>query len=254
MSSTVGTITVESAPRDPEKLANIGRFQLRRLAEELQLVDTDQKRSAFMTRSPADMAKDVSTALRMRDGGEVKTNGNGTPPVVAQVFVPPPPTPEPIAAPVPAQAPVQEAREPRTSQRTPVTTQVRAPTPAAAQEEDLRFLKILELESTKLKLANEGIDSLQSKSTKLSADVGSIEETVNHLRDIVLGISEQNKYLFSLVMIMAEEHINASRGSILADVVAGSSNIMDDLEYAVGGKGSEGLGELTVTEEEEGKE
>lgn len=74
MNNTTSAITLDNAPSSAAELASIGRFQLRRLAEELTrngvpIVDTDAKRQAFMQSHVDVMAETVYAGLRQyRDG------------------------------------------------------------------------------------------------------------------------------------------------------------------------------------------
>lgn len=206
--TTVGAYTIESAPREQEKLANIGRFQLRRLAEELGLLNTEQKKNAFMSGTPSEMAQAVSMALRTRDasGGAVVS----APPMMQET---------PVQAPV-AEAPVREPRT-RTRVEAPVQAQEGTATPAFLSE--LRALN----DNTRAELM--GLNKLIKES-----GLADLLPKVERLEEAVVGLMEQNKFLFSIVLMVAEQHIrDASRTEILRTAAEDVPFVLKDLERAI---------------------
>jgi hypothetical protein len=206
--TTVGAYTVESAPREQEKLANIGRFQLRRLAEELGLLNTEQKKNAFMSGTPSEMAQAVSMALRTRDasGGTVVS----APPMMQEV---------------PVQAPVVEApvREPRTRARVEAPIQAQEGTATPAFLAELRALT----DNTRAELM--GLNKLVK-----DAGLSDLLPKVERLEEAVVGLMEQNKFLFSIVLMVAEQHIrDASRTEILRTAAEDVPFVLKDLERAI---------------------
>lgn len=210
--TTVGAYTVESAPREQEKLANIGRFQLRRLAEELGLLNTEQKKNAFMSGTPSEMAQAVSMALRTRDasGGAVVS----APPIMQEA---------PIQ--VPVQVPVAEAlvREPRTRARVEAPVQAQEGTATPAFLSELRALN----DNTRAELM--GLNKLIKES-----GLADLLPKVERLEEAVVGLMEQNKFLFSIVLMVAEQHIrDASRTEILRTAAEDVPFVLKDLERAI---------------------
>lgn len=65
-------LTIETAPRDRQELVEKGRFNLRALATELGMLQTEDTKSAFMSQSTEEQAKQVLEALQAYD-----KQGNG---------------------------------------------------------------------------------------------------------------------------------------------------------------------------------
>lgn len=213
----VGAYTVESAPREPEKLANIGRFQLRRLGDELGLLNTEQKKNAFMSGTPAEMAQAVSAALKIRDGG-----GSLTPVAPA----PAAPAQEP-----PVRVPVVEepVREPRIRARTEAPVQVPESSPTPALSELRNELRNVEGGIEKARAEIVGVERLV-RDTSLTVLLPKLER----LEEAVVGLAEQNKFLFSIILMVAEQHIrDASRTEILRTAAEDVPFVLKDLEKAI---------------------
>ena len=203
---TLGTITVDSAPREADKLANIGRFQLRRLAEALGLCDTEQKKSAFMAGTPNEMAQAVALALKIKDGGSPpvkESNGvNGSNGSNGHA-----------KAEAPAEEPVREPRT-ETKVRTPAT---KTAEPKASPMADLKELR--EMVTQVVDPVNGALVAVNVKLDQIAA--------------VVIGLQEQNKFLFALVGMLSEQVINASRADILGQVAEEAPFVLKDLEYAL---------------------
>lgn len=213
---TVSTITIDSAPREPEKLANIGRFQLRRLAETLGLLVDENKKNAFMSSTPTEMSQVVSMALKNRDGGApalpTHTNGsNGH--ALAQ---------EPVREPATTVQESEPVREPTTPRTRSKSAEKAAMAPASDET------------TTQLKALTAELSTISASLVALvkGLDQGALIQKVDGIRSVVEGIYDQNKVLCAIVLTLAEQHLNASRGEILQQVAQEVPFVMKDIAFA----------------------
>jgi hypothetical protein len=63
------TVNVQTAPRDVESLSKLGRFNLRKLAEELNIFSDEKGQGEFSSGSNQEQAQAIAAALAQMDGG-----------------------------------------------------------------------------------------------------------------------------------------------------------------------------------------
>lgn len=211
--TAIGTLTISTAPRDPAMLATVGRYRLRRLAEELKLVEDEAQKTAFMA-SPLDvMSQAIATALKSLDDG-------GT---VAPVLPPALPTPEPVVT-TPAVARVGD-----TITLTPPVAVTPVEAPEVAREPRTR--------KTRGKAAvEEVVQAVPDKDYVLVKAESKLDvDTLNTLARAVLGLAEIQKYNLAILMALAEAspEINASRATIINTAIADAEDIFEDISNGV---------------------
>lgn len=215
---SMASITPDTAPREVDKLANVGRFQLRRLAELLNLVDTEQKKSAFMSAQPIEMAQAISAALKLRDGRAA----NGTTSVEVAT---------PVAAPVatatvtPQAAPVQEQAPVEAPKRTPRTNSngVTAAPVQTASVDLTEVLSLLRSNQSELAALNKQVAVLNNLSAELA-----------FVKQIVLSGLEIGKLNTALATLLgeADPNINLSQYNVLKEGMRTQTEVERLIEQA----------------------
>jgi len=66
---TLAAIDPVNAPRDLQELVRKGRFQIRKLADDLKIIEDPEKRAAFLGRNTEQQAQEVLAALLAHDKG-----------------------------------------------------------------------------------------------------------------------------------------------------------------------------------------
>lgn len=74
---TATQLTPETAPRDLEGLKKAGRFNLRVLAQQLGIFETEANKTAFMQASNDQQAETILKLLQEKDGGGKASKGGG---------------------------------------------------------------------------------------------------------------------------------------------------------------------------------
>lgn len=137
--STVSAINIDTASTDVNKLGAIGRYQLRRLAEELTkkgipLVDTDEKKMSFMSLpTPMAMAEAVAAGLKVyreRGGVEAAPQPTAIETLSEGATVA-------TAAPAPVTPQEKPKRQPKTAADIAKAASVPAPTTTTSEVEEL---------------------------------------------------------------------------------------------------------------------
>lgn len=198
MSTAIGSLTAESAPRDPMVLATIGRYQLRRLAADIGLSDTDEKKAAFASSTPDEMAQAVSVALKLLDASRGKSpQSELVQPKPEEELVQQATDPAYTVIPVTEAAPL---REPVTRGRPPKAKEVTE----MPQTEELGKLR---MEIARLS------DVLTGLQQHIKSDnyANSLYSLAREMHDI----SVQQEMLLSLLLLVAEEVKVDTRDNLL---------------------------------------
>lgn len=210
-------LTIENAPRELDKLQTSGRYRLRQLAEQLQLLPDEATKSAFMRNTPAQMAEAIHMALLTYDSknGNGKANGHTNGHAAA-----PEPAPEPVREPVVQSAPTPApAREPRTSKQA-------AASAAAATTDNAAVHALLKEQMVP------GLNRLNTALDQLKETVAMQQAPLVDLTKIVASMNKQTQIMFSLVVMIAEEHLKGSRGQLLQDAIAQLNDLGQDVQFA----------------------
>jgi hypothetical protein len=73
------TVNVQTAPRDVESLSKLGRFNLRKLAEELNIFSDEKGQGEFSSGSNQEQAQAIAAALAEADGGGAPAEASSQP-------------------------------------------------------------------------------------------------------------------------------------------------------------------------------
>jgi TolA-binding protein len=191
---STSALTVQNAPRDPNELAKVGRFKLRRLAEELALFTDDASKGRFMAGSNQEMAQAIATHLTAMDQG----NGQAGPAVA-----------------MPATAPPQTA-----VQRTPSNDATKAAAPAAAPVGAGAEALVQTVGQ-----ANALINELSGKVVELEGVISEQTEALSELAQAVRGNTRLGAIQTALCLTLAEEVTGAGRKEILEAAISDQESV-----------------------------
>lgn len=208
---SISALTVETAPMTLEELSTAGRFQLRRLAEELTrngvpIVDTDEKRQAFMQSHSSVMAETVLMGLKqLRGGAPAKVAAPVQEPVAARAPVVAEPTraEEPAA---PHQEEVAVPRQPRTSAKAD------SPTPPAKNGTNGHGAVLVDVVALAQSLER-GFENLALNIGKFAATTDKQDELFALHEDISTRVNNLEKKMeiaVGLMLVMAQNSVNMS--------------------------------------------
>jgi len=228
-SGALGTYTIDTAPRDVDTLSKLGRFQLRRLADELKILDDDEKKQSFQGSTPREMAETLVTAFKQYDAaksGAPKNGANGMAHFNGGNHAH-----EPADQAV-SEEPVQEVV------REPVTSKTRAKasptTPSPASQETSIPVGVVDL-SPVLQALEAQQTALNGLAKVFKEDNRGYQKRVEDMSTAILSVAQTQRYLISLVVMLCENSpsINASRWDILTTAVEDAEGILKDLSNAM---------------------
>jgi hypothetical protein len=223
--------TYETAPRNLQELAIIGRFRLKDLAMSLGMGDTPEARSAMASATVEDLAKEVLAQLTRMDAA----NGRAPAPASAATPAPAPQAPQtpqqPPTAAAPAPAPTKPARQPRTA-AAPHQPQPANTAPSAATPTTQAVAIPQELLQNVAQTA-EGV-------TELKAQVAALATAVSNLTALVTTNAADTQFMqnlgTALSLFFAEETLGGSRPEILQAALTDLPDIVAMVGKAKAGK------------------
>lgn len=235
MSVSSVSLTIQNAPRDPKPMLDAGRFQIRRLANEIGLFGDEAAKEAFMQLTPEGQAEAVCMKLK-----EIDTTGvmPASQPA-SQMQMTPPQAPmqgTPLMAPPQAAPPATSRRQPRTS------TDAAAPAagldPAAAIVEHLKSIGAqLQQLSKQTEQANVIADKNQEKTAKVQELLNTLCSELEKLNPFLSGLTETMKGLMNLQysslalnLMLAEQVLNGNRNDILTEAFRDTLSIRGIVE------------------------
>jgi hypothetical protein len=250
MSETLAVLSPATISRDPKDLAQYTRFQLRRFAEEIGLLNDENTKKAFMSSSTPDMANTLAKALKELDAA------GGVPAQAA-----PAPTP-PAAAMAPQQAAAPTTglrRQPKTNadaKQTSLPMQVPASqmgvAPVIGGDPAVTLLNSLTTIGAQLDTLTRGLEGVnkgtdgmaqQSKEvrdsvTTLCSELSKLNPFLKGINDAVVSIDKKMDVMLTLSLMMAQEVLKAGSDEVLAAAVGDSKGVGDTLQSLVNqGKG-----------------
>jgi hypothetical protein len=184
-------LTIKNAPRDPNELAKIGRFNLRRIAEELGLFTDEASKARFMAGKNTDMAQALAVHLQQLDQ-------NGGAPVVQ----PPNLTVVPNT-PAPQRQPSNEAAKAEPAPQAQVNGN------AGVVE---ALLKVINAQSKKIDLLTEKVEELVSETNAFG-------EGLEVVKEVVRGNTRTSVISTALSLSLAEQVLQAPREEILQSAI-----------------------------------
>lgn len=182
-------LTTQNAPRDPEELSKVGRFNLRYLAEQIGIFTDEASKGRFMNGSNKEMAQAIAMHLQAID------QGNGAAMVVQA----------PMAVPTVAQ-PVQRSPS-NDAARTPVAQEpvrTAAAVPGPTEMLLIQLGKILDKVTEVDNRIDEYVNAVQELSDK-----------VEDLTGVLKGNSRLASLQTSLTLMLAEQVLQAPRKDVL---------------------------------------
>jgi len=225
MSTSLASITVQTAPRDPVALEKLGIFQIRLLVEKLGALGTEQEKIAF---AKLDTPGKVSLAVQLL-GQFDKANGGGhtngvapgtmAMPAPQQVMQVPSMEVNPAALAAAAQATV-----PQTVRRSPKTqAEVTPPAPADLGMDVLNMLNriIQQNDETNsmvagaLKEVMGEIKEVAKSNQQLSQTYGAVYNTLQVFDKTLNAIARQSTLSMALILPLAEQVLGGSREDVL---------------------------------------
>lgn len=243
---TMSAVTVATASRDPEVLAQSGRFQLRRLAEQLDMWPDEAAKTAFMSLSNAAMAQTVAAKLKEEDakgGGKAPAASapatNGAVQQQQQAPAETPATPPPAAT--------------KPAKRQPTTPSDPGPG-AAVGNTDAAAQVVASLQSVVngLTQLTKDLQTASQSSEQSAANSQQVKEQVSVLigeleklnpwltatSGALKGIVQMQCTGLALNLLLAEQVLGASRTEVLQAAIADSAELEKQLfPGAAPGKG-----------------
>jgi len=215
--------TYETAPRNLQELAIIGRFRLKDLAMSLGMGDTPEARSAMASATVEDLAKEVLAQLTRMDAA----NGRAPAPTPTATATPASQAPQ-TPQPPPAPAPTKPARQPRTAAAAaPPPPQPTNATPAA------QTVAIPQELLQNVAQTAEGV-------TELKAQVAALTTAVANLTSLVTANAADTQFMqnlgTALSLFFAEETLGGSRPEILQAALTDLPDIIAMVGKAKAGK------------------
>lgn len=194
---STSTFNPHNAPRDPNELAKVGRFKLRRLAEEMGMFTDEASKSRFMAGSNNEMAQSLAVHLQAMD-----SNGGTAPAVQAPVVV------------APAQAPV--ARQP--ANEAEKIDQAEQQVTAGGNQAATALLQAI----TSLR---KEVGDLAEKFDELRSEVEAGGELQESLRESVRGTNRLSVIATALSLSLAEQVLEAPRDEVLQAAIGDQSTV-----------------------------
>jgi hypothetical protein len=227
MSTSLASITVQTAPRDPAALEKLGIFQIRLLVEKLGALGTEQEKIAFAkldTPGKVNLAVQLLNQFDKANGGVVHTNG-----ISAGAVAMPAPQPimqvpsmevNPAALAAAAQATAPQAsvrRSPRTQ------TDVAPPAPADLGVDVLNMLNriIQQNDETNSMLAGAlkevlgEIKEVAKSNQQLSQNYSAVYGALQNIDRTMGAIARQSTLSMALILPLAEQVLGGSREDVL---------------------------------------
>lgn len=235
--TTMASVTLQTAPRNVDELSQIGRFQLRRLADQLGLCADEPSKQAFMGMSSPVQAQAVLTKLLEHDkGGANGAPANGA---VAQAQAPAAPqTPPAQAQAAPAETPKRQpktASDPGTAAQGQVdaaTQVVEALQGVAGKLGDLiqKFDRVAKSSDAA------GISSEQVKGqvNALIAELGKLNPYLQSLSEAMKGVVQMQCVVTTLNLMLAEQVLGAPRDEVLQAAIADAPGVQKLLQATQG--------------------
>lgn len=196
--------SIATAPRDAGALATMGRYQLIRLADQLGLTPTAERRTALKSAPINEFVTSLLLALQEYDA----KNPQAAAPAAAS---PAPVEPEaPPANPAPVPAP---KKEPRTRAQVAAATAAAAATSATPVPQAAVQVSAIPEEFIRAMSGLRGeVQDVVEANKKLEKRMASLEEKIEYLT--VLG-----QWQFTLLGMVAQQHLEASAEELLTEVV-----------------------------------
>lgn len=192
---TVTSLTVDTAPRNLEELVKAGRYNLRTVATQLNLMADEKSKQAFMSLGQEEQAKTVLAALLERDGGGKKAAANGA-------------------------AVRQPSNKGAKGGAKAATTETTAAVTTAGGEGASQVIALL-------KGIKESLDSLTER-------MGNVEESVGGLELHVAGTNKLVSVALSLNLTLAENILGAPPAQVLQTSIEDVSTIEPALRAFIG--------------------
>lgn len=215
-----GAVTVHNAPRDVEKLAILGPFMLKRLAESLGLLENEEARTAFLKEPINGRAQVVYENLLRMDGGK-----GAAPPAQAPAAAPAAPAQAPAPAPAPAQAAPNPPRTP--VQAAPHTNGTTDPVQVLLSV--AAMVQGLDVSVRAIGTVVEAVGAEVKSASSLKADIQNLRteiQVITKLQHLTIGVLAQ----------IAEQQLGAGFVEVLEQVSSEYGNIMPYVEKMLAGK------------------
>lgn len=213
MNTMIQQMSVNNAPRDLDGLQKIGKYQLRRIAQELGKMNDQANVQAFMQLQLPNMAEAVCSWLKEYDA----TNGGAPAP---QKMVAPPPVVEAPVVPPPVLAPPAAfgGPPPLPSGRTPATG-VSAPPSGGPGIPEITAL-IVAVQETKASQV-----ALAKQMEGLMTSLGKILEVLPRMQGNLNSLDNLSHVGLSLNLMLAEQHLQDARPAILEAACAEAKSL-----------------------------
>jgi hypothetical protein len=226
MSGTVSSVTIQTAPRDTEQLSQIGRFQLRRLAEQLGMLADDTARQAFMGGSNTLMAEALVVKLKEYDKGN---NGTAAAPARAPVTTPATTNAGTVAPAAQTPAATAPKRQPRTEDSAPADDTEAALRVIGALTDLTHQVDGLtkQIGETNRLAGETGVGSAKASERidGLTKEISQLNPYLKNLHEAVQGMATMQLVGLTLNLMLAEQVLQAPREDILQTAFADVKSI-----------------------------
>lgn len=237
--TTMASITIQTAPRNVDDLAQIGRFQLRRLADQLGLCADEPSKQAFMGMSSPTQAQAVLAKLLEHDkGGANGTPANGAVHAPAQAQAPAAPqTPPAQAAPETAAPAAAPRRQPKT-----VSDPGTGGDAAAQVVESLQgvasqlgaLIQKFDQVAKSSDAAGASSEQVKGQVNALIAELGKLNPYLQNLSEAMKGVVQMQCVVTTLNLMLAEQVLGAPRDEVLQAAIADAPGVQKLLQATQG--------------------